>query len=189
MNTGMPHPPGATPTTGKNEITDPNGSRLRQSASSSPAEDPFAFCERHISAMKRKADHNKHESLWFFYLVIGPSLAALLFVTLGSGWLWGKLIRSVLSPAAAAAVAWLQLRKPQQLWSIYRSAQRELEDQKSRFLYRIGAYADDLGPERLLAKNVADIAIDVHHRIPDYLPESMTENIRTRQHSTNHSLW
>jgi hypothetical protein len=79
MNTGMPHPPGAAPTTGKNEITDSNGSSLRHAGSSSAAEDPLAFCEKHISAMKRKADHNKQESLWFFYLVISPSLAAPLF--------------------------------------------------------------------------------------------------------------
>jgi hypothetical protein len=47
----MPHPSGATPKTGKNEITDSNGSRLRPLGS---AEDPLAFCERHISEKQMK---------------------------------------------------------------------------------------------------------------------------------------
>src|SRR6266481_8142265 len=153
-----------SPMNGKgNEITDPNGTS-DEPDSFKPTEDPLAFCERHILGMKRTADHNKQESLWSFYFVIGPSLLAPLFVTFGSEWICGKLIPSALSLAAAGSIAWLQLRKPQQLWSIYRSAQRELEDQKNRFLYRIGAYANDLDPGKLLATKVSDIAIGTHHQ-------------------------
>jgi SMODS and SLOG-associating 2TM effector domain 1 len=120
--------------------------------------------------MTRKADDKKRESVWVYYLVIGPSLAAPLFVTLGPGWFCGKLVPSALSLIAAAAVAWLQLRRPQQLWSIYRTAQRELEDNKSRFLYRIDAYADDPNPETLLAKNVANIVLGMHHQWVPLVP-------------------
>jgi hypothetical protein len=152
-------------------MTEPNGHHQPiKLDSSNPMEGALAFCERHISAMMRKADHNKRESLRSFYLVIGPSLCAPLFVTLGQEWILGKLVPSMLSLIAAAAMAWLQLRKPQQLWSTYRSAQRELDDQKNRFVYRIGAYADDPEPERLLAKNVADIAIGVHHQWVPLVP-------------------
>src|SRR6266404_2313573 len=164
------HNPRSVLKNGNRKMTEPNGRHPIQFDSSNPVEGVLAFCERHISAMTRKASHNKHESLWSFYLIIGPSLSAPLFVTLGQEWILGKLVPSMLSLVAAAAMAWLQLRKPQQLWSTYRTAQRELEDQKNRFTYRIGVYADDPEPERLLAKNVADIAIGVHHHWVSLVP-------------------
>jgi SMODS and SLOG-associating 2TM effector domain 1 len=151
-------------------MAEPNGLHPSQLGPPDSIESPLAFCERHISAMSRKADHNKRESLWSFYLIIGLSLLAPLFVTLGQEWICGKLVPSVLSLVAAAAMAWLQLRKPQQLWSMYRTAQRELEDQRNRFRYRIGAYADHPDPEKLLAQNVADIAIGVHHQWVPLVP-------------------
>jgi hypothetical protein len=166
-------------------MTEPNGHQPVKVDSSHAVEDPLAFCERHISAMKRKADHNKRESLWSFYLIIGPSLSAPLFVTLGQEWVLGKLLPSILSLVAAAAMAWLQLRKPQQLWSTYRTAQRELEDEKNRFTYRIGPYADDPQPEKLLAKNVADIAIGVHHQWVSLVPSP--EQLKNRAAATEAS--
>jgi|ERR1700730_13154826 len=151
-------------------MTEPNGAHFIQPGSSKQIEEPLAFCERNISEMTRKANGKKLESVLFYYMVIGPSLAAPLFVTLGPEWISGKLIPSALSLIAAAAVAWLQLRRPQQLWSIYRTAQRELEDNKTRFLYRIDAYAVDPNTETLLAKNVANILIGVHRQWVPLVP-------------------
>src|SRR5829696_1738539 len=96
-------------------------------------EAPLEFCDRLIRGFSTKADKKKIEAVACFLLVITSTLSAPLFVTLGTGVLWGKVVPSALSLAAAGATAWLQLRKPQQLWTMYRSAQRELEDHRTRF--------------------------------------------------------
>ena len=123
------------------------------------------------NGLKEKADHNKHESQIAFYVVICFTLAAPLFVTLGEGWLWGKLIPASLSVLAAAATAWLQLRKPQRLWAIYRRAQRELEREKVSFDFGLNDYADEPGREKLLEKKVAGIAFHVHEQWEGLVPE------------------
>jgi hypothetical protein len=140
-----------------------------QADSSSP-EIPVEFCERKIRHFEQKADHNKIESLRCFVLVIGCTLVAPLFVTLGDGIWFGKLIPSVLSLLAAAATAWLQLRKPQQLWALYRTAQRELEDQQVRYKYRLGEFRETADPDKLLAEKVADIALSIHRQWVPLVP-------------------
>lgn len=125
------------------------------------------------AGMREKADHNKHESQISFYVVICFTLAAPLFVTLGDGWIWGKLIPACLSVFAAAATAWLQLRKPQRLWSIYRRAQRELEREKAAYDFGLHDYAD-ADPDRrdkLLAVKTTETAFHVHEQWEGLVPE------------------
>ncbi|WP_050577852.1 SLATT domain-containing protein [Sinorhizobium meliloti] len=81
--------------------------------------------------MREKANHNKLEAQGCFAAVIGCTLIAPLFVTLGEGPFLAKVVPSVLSVTAAGITSWLQLRKPQKLWVIYRRAQRELEEHKA----------------------------------------------------------
>lgn len=133
-------------------------------------EHPFQHCNNLIAGMKTKADHNKREALLCFLLVIGASLVAPLFVTLGEGLWLGKIVPSALSLLAAGATAWLQLRKPQQLWTIYRSAQRELEDCAARYQYQIDDFAEAGTRDKRLAKQVADIALGVHHQWVPLVP-------------------
>lgn len=128
-------------------------------------QDPQQFAKETIAGFKRKADHNKNESLACFVLVVACSLLSPLFVTLGEGLLLGKIIPSVLSLVAAGSTAWLQLRKPQSLWSLYRDCQRRLEDHLCRFQYRLAEYsADDPTREALLADAVRRVAWDAHER-------------------------
>lgn len=101
-----------------------------------------------------------------------------LFITLGEGYWWGKTVPAALSTLAAIASAWLQLRKPQQLWTIYRSAQREIEDQETKRRFLIDKYAKAADPDKLLAESVAAIALNAHHQWvpnvpnPDHLKSS-----------------
>lgn len=139
--------------------------------------DTYAKASDYYSAvhagMREKADHNKHESQISFYVVICFTLAAPLFVTLGDGWLWGKLIPACLSVFSAAATAWLQLRKPQRLWSIYRRAQRELEREKAAYDFGLHSYSDgdpDLR-NKLLAMKTSEIAFHVHEQWEGLVPE------------------
>jgi SMODS and SLOG-associating 2TM effector domain 1 len=136
----------------------------------SEMEPPLLFCLRHIRAFEKKADHNKQESLRCFVVIIASTLAAPVFVMLGSEWILGKLVPSCLSLLAAAATAWLQLRKPQQLWAMYRDAQRKLEDHKNRFHYKLPPYSEQQFPETFLAAQVADVALEVHYKWMPLVP-------------------
>jgi hypothetical protein len=106
------------------------------------------------ASLREKADHNKHESQIAFYAVICFTLSAPLFVTLGEGWLWGKLVPAGLSVLAAATTSWLQLRKPQRLWAIYRRAQRELEREKINYDFKLQNYKLADASDQLLASRV-----------------------------------
>jgi len=135
---------------------------------------PEDFCKSIISGFKAKSSHNKSESMLCFWLSMGGALAAPIFVTLGddmaqslgdfgSVFILSKLIPSVLSVGVAFSTAWLQLRKPQQLWALYRTSQRELEDHLYKFQYKISEYEEHANPGKLLVENVSKIALDAHY--------------------------
>ncbi|MGE0023506.1 MAG: DUF4231 domain-containing protein [Hyphomicrobium sp.] len=137
--------------------------------------DTFSSATEYYSSVRQglreKADHNKLESQAAFYAVICFTLASPLFVTLGSGLVFGKVVPAVLSVLAAAATAWLQLRKPQRLWAIYRRAQRELEREKVAHDFLLGEYESAPDRDKLLAERISAIAFDVHERWEGLVPE------------------
>jgi SMODS and SLOG-associating 2TM effector domain 1 len=135
-----------------------------------PADQARGLCGNQIDEFKKKADHNKRESLQCFIVIIASTLAAPLFVTLGSDWITGKLIPSILSLVAAGATSWLQLRKPQRLWSLYRTAQRQLEDHRYRYDFHLSPYSEEEPADKLLASNVADILMAVHNQWVPLIP-------------------
>ncbi|MNG16103.1 hypothetical protein D3C84_999840 [compost metagenome] len=94
---------------------------------------------------------------------MGRALAAPLFLTLGAGLFLEKIVPSTLSALVALSTAWLQLRKPQQLWALYRTSQREIENNLYKFQYKILDYKDSADPERLLVERVSKIALDTHY--------------------------
>jgi len=133
-----------------------------------------AFCRRTIRGIRKKADHNKSEALRCFVMVIICTLTPPLFITLGPGTLWGKVVPSVLSLFAAGATAWLQLRRPQQLWGLYRTAQRELEDQETKHRFRLAEYEGAPDPDKLLAERVAAVALNLHQQWIPLVPNPET---------------
>lgn len=116
------------------------------------------------SSFEKKAGHNKAEALWCFGFVVGFTLAAPLFVTLAESRFWGKIVPAVLSICAAGLTTWLQVRKPQQLWALYRTCQRRIEDAQTRSRYSLGEFEGATNPEQLLAKEVAEIAMFAHQQ-------------------------
>jgi len=97
-------------------------------------------------------------------VVVIATLVAPLFIAFGETPLLGKIIPSMLSVSATAATAWLQLRKPQQLWALYRAAHKELEVHYTRFHFRIGEYASADDPDRMLAEQVAKLMLALHYQ-------------------------
>jgi hypothetical protein len=139
-------------------------------ASLHEVEDAQAFCRKTIEGFAAKAAHNKRESQVCFMAVVFCTGVVPLFITLGEGFWWGKAVPATLSTFAAIATAWLQLRKPQQLWSLYRGAQRELEDHFTKRQYLIGEYETEPNPDKLLATRVAAIALNVHNQWVPMVP-------------------
>jgi hypothetical protein len=128
-------------------------------------DEPLRLAETTIAGFQRKADHNKKESLFCFTVVVTFSLASPLFVTLGEGLILGKIVPSVLSLSVAASTAWLQLRKPQNLWSLYRDCQRRIEDSLYKYRYRLAEYdSPEADRSRLLADTVRIVAWEAHQR-------------------------
>jgi hypothetical protein len=83
----------------------------------------------------------------------------------------GKLLPAVLSVFAAGATAWLQLRKPQRLWAIYRRAQRELEREKAAYDFGLDPYTETTCRDKTLASRVSEIAFRVHEQWEGLVPE------------------
>ena len=116
------------------------------------------YADRTLNGIRAKADHNKAEAMRCIAVGLIASLAAPLFIGLGDGMWLGKIVPSVLSVVAAFTSGWLQLRRPQLLWALYRGAQREVEDQQTRYSFGVGDYAAASDPDKILAERVADIA-------------------------------
>src|SRR5690606_10270978 len=121
------------------------------------------YAEKISKSFKAKADHNKTESLTCFTLILVASLSAPLFITLGEGVFLGKVVPSILSVIAAGLTSWLQLRKPQKLWSMYRGAQRLIEDNVTKYNFKVGGYKTSADADSLLAEKVAEIALNAHN--------------------------
>ena len=128
------------------------------------------FCQKAIKHFEEKANHNKNEALWFFMVIISSTLSVPMFITLGQGLLFGKILPSLLSLVAAGATSWLQLRKPQQLWATYRTAQRQLEDRYAKYRFKIAKYAENRDPDKMLAEDVAEIKLNTHQQWVSLIP-------------------
>lgn len=129
-----------------------------------------SYCHELIRDISKKAEHNKRESLGCFMLAVVCTTTVPLFITLGEGFWLSKVVPSCLSAIATGATAWLQLRKPQHLWALYRTAHRELQDHRTRYVHRLDVYADSHERHKILAENAADIAIDLHYNWLPVIP-------------------
>lgn len=148
---------------------------------------PINLCKSLIQEFKLKAEHNKSESLTCVTLSIAGSLIAPFFLTLGDdiaklvslehlSILITKITPAILSIAVAFSTTWFQIRKPQILWSIYRTAQRELENELYKFQYKCEPYKtnEDSGSEFI--KKITEIRMKTHAAWVPLVPEKSHEN-------------
>ncbi|HII4337709.1 TPA: DUF4231 domain-containing protein [Vibrio parahaemolyticus] len=124
--------------------------------------DPIELANEYIQHFAQKAKHNKTESLFMFKVVMLSTLLAPLFVSFGVDTVTSKIIPSSLSLLAAMATAWLQLRKPQNLWFTYRSAERKIEKELHLYNFRAGQYKDLENPETTLVENILTVVESTH---------------------------
>lgn len=121
----------------------------------------------------RKADAKKSSSEGLFISIILFSLAPPLLIAYGGDCKWlSKIIPSCLTIIVAGLTSWMQLRNPQKLWSVYRNAQRHIEDNITKYNYKVDEYAAASNPDSLLAQKVAQIALAAHNEWVDVLPSA-----------------
>lgn len=125
---------------------------------------------------KKKADHNKAESIWCFKGAMVCSLLCPLFVSLGDGVWLSKIIPSLLSVLAAFSTAWLQLRKPHTLWAVYRTAQRKIETTLAHYQFRVEKF-NDLSDaieqaDKLLISEITNFASEAHNTWAQNIPDT-----------------
>lgn len=114
-----------------------------------------------VNSFKNKANHNKHETQFCFVLIITCTTAAPVFLSFGEDAIWSKIVPAALSLIAAATTSWVQFRKPERLWSIYRRAQRELEQERIKYDFSLEEYKDD-DKEKVFASKASSIAFEAH---------------------------
>lgn len=133
------------------------------------------YAQQQINHYKKKADHNKSESVWCFRGVMVCSLLAPIFLSLGEGIWLSKVIPSLLSAIAAFCTAWLQLRKPQALWTVYRTAQRKIERTLIHYQFNVEKFDDSSQSidkaDKLLISEVTSFSSEAHNvwtkNVPD----------------------
>jgi SMODS and SLOG-associating 2TM effector domain 1 len=151
------------------------------------------YCQGKVRHFESKADHSKREALTIYQLLILCTLAAPLFITLGQGVVFGKAVPAILSTLAAGCAIWLQQRKPQQLWALYRTTQRQLENEYTGYTFSIQDYATAGSREKLLAQRVATISMHANEAWvplipnPDKLISSLQPAEEQRAQSETHS--
>jgi hypothetical protein len=133
-----------------------------------------------LNHFKEKAAHNKFESLWCFRLIMVSTLSAPLFVSLSDGFWLSKVTPSVLSAIAAFSTAWLQLRKPQELWSLYRGAERVIETQITHYDFSSGSYKakGQKEADQLLVEKISQIKLDAHNSWAKKVPNQNNIKIK-----------
>ncbi|WP_429157116.1 SLATT domain-containing protein [Aeromonas veronii] len=151
----------------------------------SPAEE---YAIQQITHYKEKADHNKMESIICFRGVMLCTLFAPIFLSLGEGIWLSKVTPSLLSAIAAFCTAWLQLRKPQALWSVYRTAQRKIEKTLIHYQFKIEVFDCDSqdDADKLLVSEVTSISSEAHNIWTKNIPD--TASLRTDDSNTNKTI-
>ncbi|EGR2769637.1 DUF4231 domain-containing protein [Vibrio parahaemolyticus] len=148
------------------------------------SEDGKSVAERYaieqVNHYKKKANHNKFESVWCFKTAMVCSLLCPLFVSLGEGLWLSKVIPSLLSAFAAFSTAWLQLRKPHALWAVYRTAQRKIETTLTHYQFRVGKFdgmsASLEEADKLLISEVTNLASEAHNSWAKNVPDTTSFN-------------
>ncbi|MFA0312933.1 hypothetical protein BH581_02000 [Vibrio splendidus] len=117
-----------------------------------------------ITHFKTKSDHNKSESLWCFRFIMLGSIVAPILLTLGETTFVSKVLPSICSGIAAFCTAWLQLRKPQVLWTTYRTAERNLESLTIKHKFRVDDFdgLSDEDADKMLASKTVDVISKVN---------------------------
>lgn len=141
------------------------------------------YAQRVLRGIECKAASNKRLTTVLFLAILVPTTIAPILILADLPPWAAKILPSALSALAAIASGWIQLRKPQERWAIYRTAQREIEFELDQHQFGNGVYADPEARDRLLADAVSRRALQLHFEWLPIAPRSK-DALRTGPAST-----
>lgn len=97
-----------------------------------------------------------------FFSVAGGAVVPVLLLTSVPSW-----VVAGISALAAVSAAWLQIRKHAERWTIYRTAQRDLEKELNDHQFLVGPYQGQADPDALLAARANELT---HHAHYEWMP-------------------
>ncbi len=95
----------------------------RAQASESAA---LTYARKILKSVREKAEENKKLTNRLFLVVLFATIFSPILILLPLPQ-WSKIVPAVLTGSAALASGWVQLKRPQERWALYRTAQREIE--------------------------------------------------------------
>ncbi len=130
------------------------------------------YAEKTKKGIEEKADENKSLSTRLFLIILISTVISPILILLPFGDVYSKYLPALMTASAALASYWLQLRKPQDRWVIYRGAQREIEYQIDQYNFGNDEYGKADDKEKLLADRVSKRALQLHYEWVPFAPKA-----------------
>lgn len=127
----------------------------------------YDYSKKVLKGIEGKAIKNKNETTRLFLVVTIATVLSPILILLPLNIFFSKITPAILTGCAALATSWIQIRKPQERWAMYRTAQREIEFQLDQYDFSNGEYIDVQDKDSLLADNVSKRALQLHY---EWLP-------------------
>lgn len=151
---------------------------IKNVTTSQPAEVQTAleFATKVAKGIERKSDKNKNLTDLLIFTVLASTVFSPLLIFAPFEEPWSKLLPAGLSALAALSTGWLQVRRPQERWAMYRTAQREIEFEIAQFVYGNGEYSDPANKDQILADKVSKRALRLNYEWLPVVPK--TDDLR-----------
>ena len=134
-------------------------------------ETPLEYALRIRNGISNKAEKNKNLSTQLFVTILFATVFSPLLILLTTDIWISKYIPAFVTACAALASYWLQLRKPQERWVIYRTAQREIEFEIDQYCHENGDYSNTETKDKLLSDRVSKRALQLHYEWIPVVPK------------------
>jgi hypothetical protein len=121
------------------------------------------YAVRVKNSIKAKSDTNKNLASFLFCVILISTVFSPALILLPFDVIFSKYLPALLTACAALASYWMQLRKPQERWVLYRTAQREIEYEIDQYQFETGEYSDLDKKDSLLADKVSKRALQLHY--------------------------
>lgn len=134
-------------------------------------ETAIKYAQRIRNGIEKKSKQNKNNSTFLIFIVLFSTVLSPVLILISDCDIISKYIPAFLTAGAALASYWIQLRKPQERWVLYRTAQREIEFEIDQFQHNLGEYTI-VNKEMVLADNVSKRALKLHYEWMPFVPRA-----------------
>ena len=120
---------------------------------------PLEYVKSQKDHFRDKANRNKRIVNYSMAIIILSSVMSPVFILISNDFWISKLVPSLLGSLAAFCTYWIQLKKPQEKWILFRTAEKEIESEISNFIYSCDQKKEN---ENELAVRVSKYVKNVH---------------------------